>query len=196
MAKITKIAQHGKIKALVYKRADEFGYLTSGRKESGQFMDDLVEDPEIGGVLNEYMTKERIRTYIKDGILNAYTKARNKKVLSATTPENVVKQLYNCEANVIQKGTGKESDLYVLRSTEGKIFVVSGGTVFKWETALRKALEIIAREPGLTIDSQTPFICLKLSEASQVLTDADKEHIRTALNAIRVKAIFCGPNSC
>lgn len=195
MPKTLTNAQQQRIRAAIFKKADEFGYMTSGRIESGHFMDGLVDDPEIGGVLKEYMSKEKVRTYIKDGVLNAYTKSHNKRALSAITPEIVVKRLHNCDASVIQQGKGKESNLYVLRSTEGSIYVVSDGTVLKWETALRKALEIIAREPGLTINSHTPFICLKLSEAGQVLTDADRGHIRSALNAIGVKAIFCGSNS-
>ena len=50
------------IKKAIYQKADEFGYSTSGRIESGQFLDQLVEDPEIGGRLREYLPKERIRT--------------------------------------------------------------------------------------------------------------------------------------
>lgn len=192
MPKTLSDAQQKRIKKAIYKKADEFGYMTSGRIESGRFMDELVEDPEIGGVLKEYMSKERIRTYIKDGVLNAYTKAKNKKALSGVTPENTVKRLFNDSAAVIQKCSGKNSGVFVLRSEDGKLFVVSGGTALKWETALRKALEIIAREPGLIVENQPPYICLQLSEASQALTDADRNHIRTALNAIGVKAIFCG----
>ena len=192
MPKTLSDAQQKKIKKAIYKKADEFGYMTSGRIESGRFMDELVEDPEIGGVLKEYMSKERIRTYIKDGVLNAYTKAKNKAALSGIMPESTVKRLLHYEAEIIQKCSGKNSGVSVLRSEAGRIVVVSGGTALKWETALRKALEIIANEPGLTINNQTPEICLQLSEASQALTDADRNHIRTALNAIGVKALFCG----
>ena len=75
----------------------------------------------------------------------------------------------------------------MLRASNGDIFVVSSGTTLKWETALKKALELIAREPGLTINANKPRICLRLSELSQLLTDADRDHIRTALGAIGVK---------
>ncbi len=191
MAKTLTNAQQKTIKEAIYKRADEFGYLTAGRAESGRFMDELVDDPEIGGVLKEYMSKERIRTYIKDGGLNAYVKAKNKMALSAATPEDTVQKLFNCDATIIQKCRGKNDGVYVLRSQDGIIFVVSSGTTLKWETALRKALELISREPGLTVGGITPRICLQLSEARQELTDADKKHIRTALGAIGVKATFC-----
>ena len=162
-----------------------------GRIESGRFLDMLVDDPDVGKIIIEYMPKERVRTYIKDGVLNSYTKAATKKALAASTPENVIKTTYNELAAVIQEGKGKQSGLFVLRAESGHIYVVSGGTVLKWETALRKALEIIANEPNLTIDGKAPSICLKLSLTGQSLTEADKTHIIAAVGAVGVKAVFC-----
>ena len=179
------------IKKVVFEKADEFGYMECGRIESGIFLDMLVENEEVGKVISEYMPKERVRTYIKDGILNAYTKAITKKALASSTPEKTIQEIYSEEALIIHEGKGKQSGLFVLRSSSGKIYVVSGGTVLKWETALRKALDIIASKPNLVIDGCAPSICLKLSTAGQSLTDADKSHIITALGAVGVKAAFC-----
>ena len=180
-----------KIRKAVYKKADEFGYMECGRIESGKFIDMLVEDAEVGGILIEYMPKERVRTYIKDGVLNAYTKNLTKKALATSTPEKTISDTYGETAIVIQKGKGKQSGLFVLRAESGTMYVVSGGTVLKWETALRKALEIIANEPNLTTDGKSPGICLKLSLEGQALTEADKKHIITALGAVGVRAVFC-----
>ena len=162
-----------RIKTTIYRKADEFGYATAGRVENGRFMNELMEDPEVGGVLKEYMEKGKIRTYIKDGVLNSYTKAKKKEALTATTPEGVVKRLFKESADIIQTCSGKQAGLYVLRATNGNIFVVSSGTVLKWETALRKALEIIASEPGLS-EKRSPKIGLKLADTSNSLTDAVK----------------------
>lgn len=180
-----------KIIKSAFKKADDFGYMECGRKESGQFIDTLVEDADVGGVLIDYMPKERVRTYIKDAILNAYTKNLTKKVLATSTPEKTIMDSFGETAYIIQEGKGKQVGLFVLRAGSGKIYVVSGGTVLKWETALRKALEIIANEPNLTIDGNAPAICLKLSLKGQSLTEADKKHIKTALSAVGVKAVFC-----
>lgn len=109
--------------------------------------------------------------------LNAYTKAATKRALAGSTPANTIQTVFNETASVIQEGKGKQSGLFVLRSESGNIYVVSGGTVLKWETALRKALEIIANEPNLTLNGIAPSICLKLSVAGQSLTEADKAHI-------------------
>lgn len=184
-----------KVKKAVFRKADEFGYMESGRIESGAFIDMLVDDPEVGQVLIEYISKERVRTYIKDGVLNAYAKEFTKKALASIAPEKTILDTYGVEASVIQKCKGKQSGLYVLRSEAGDIYVVSSGTVLKWETALRKALEIIASEPNLIINDITPDICLKLSSASHSLTEADKEYISSALGAVGVKAVFCSPSS-
>lgn len=180
-----------KIKKVVFKKADEFGYMECGRIESGRFLDMLVDDVEVGKVIIEYMPKERVRTYIKDGVLNAYTKAATKKALAASTPENVIKNVFNETASIIQAGKGNQSGLFVLRAESGRIYVVSGGTVLKWETALRKALDKIANSPNLTINGKVPSICLKLSLSGQSLTEADKTHISTAVGAVGVKVVFC-----
>lgn len=181
-----------KIICIVYRKADEFAYMECDRVKNGQFMGILVEDPDVGGVLRQYMQKERIRTYIKDTILNRYTKDATSKTLSSKTPEQTIQEEYGEDVNVIQRIKGTAYDCHVLRSEAGNIYIVSEGTFLKWETALRKGLEVIANEPNLTIDEKVPSLCLKLSLAGQSLTDADKKLIRTALAAAGVKATFCG----
>ena len=84
-----------KVKRAVYKKADEFGYMECGRIESGRFLDILVDDPDVGKIIIEYMPKERVRTYIKDGILNAYTKAATKRALAGSTPANTIQTVFN-----------------------------------------------------------------------------------------------------
>lgn len=191
MAKVLPKETEKRIKQAIFAKADEFGYASSGRIESGQFMDELVNDPEIGGVLKEYLEKERIRTYIKDGVLNAYTKAKKKKLLKRRSPEAVINDVYKKEAHVIQACSGKDEGVFVLRSDDGEIYVISSGTVLKWETALRKALDIVARQTGLKINDNTPDICLILAEVGQCLTESERRHIAKALSAVNVKAVFC-----
>lgn len=189
MAKVT-FQQNKKIREAIFKKADSFGYSSSGRIDSGRFMDNLVEDPEIGGVLKQYMDKERVRTYIKDSVLNAYAKQKIKDAFDAVDPTETIEKVYDVKALKIQTGTGKSNKVTVLRSADGHIFVVSGGTVLYWENALRKALELVAKQPGLTIEGRTPSICLTLASKTNSLTIADKNHITTALKAVRVQAVF------
>lgn len=191
MAKILTPDIKTKIKKAIYEKADKFGYASCGRNDSGWFIDDLVNDPEIGGIIKEYIEKEKIRTYIKDAVLNAYKKERKKKVLSSALPSEVIYQLYSVKSTVIQKCKGKDAGVSISRSEDGGVFVISDGTVLKWETALRKALEIIAREPNLIVNGKTPSICLLLAVINQDITDGEKKHITAALDAISVKAQFC-----
>jgi hypothetical protein len=180
------------IKDLIFKKADAFGYGSCSRSDSGVFMDKLVENAEIGGSLKEYMSKEKIRTYIKDTVLNAYTKELTKKTLSTLAANEVIRQEYSVQASIIQEGKGKEAGISVLRSADGQIYVISCGTILKWETALRKALELSARQPDLTVDGVTPSICLHLALGRMNITDSEKKFITTALESISVKARFCG----
>lgn len=192
MAKVLTPDKKAKVKKAIFDKADKFGYASCGRNDSGRFMDELVNDPEVGDVLKEYMSKERIRTYIKDGVLNAYTKELARKALKAASPTETIRRVYSVESSVIQKCRGKDGGVVVSRSADGQIYVTSNGTVLKWETALRKALEIIAREPGLIVAGVTPAICLHLAVVSPGITDGDMKHITEALDAIFVKARFCG----
>jgi len=178
------------VKALVYAKADKCGYITRSRTENTQFLNELVDDPEVGGVLSQFYAKGNVRTYIKDGILNAYTKKLVNKILDGVSPINTIRQIHKISSSLIQQCTGKESKLSVLRATDGRIFVVSGGTVLKWETALRKALELVARQPKLSKNGTPPAICLHLVITNNSLTAADKKHIKTALAAVGVEAVF------
>lgn len=179
-----------KIFETVDQRANEFGYLRCDRAQSGRFMDLLVDDPDVGGLLNDYMPKSKVRTYIKDTILNRYKKMANSLALATMPAEIIIREVYGVAASFVCDIVSKGNVLSIFHSEES-YYVVSSGTVLKWETALRKALEIIASKQILTINGKTPFVCLKLSACSQAITDADKEFIQSALGSVGVKAVFC-----
>jgi len=179
------VAAH--IQESVFKKADEHCYASRGRVENGRFMDDLVDDPEIGGVIKEYVQGGKVRTYIKDGVLNAYTKQKTKQILSSHDPKQIICHTYGLEeAFILKKG-----DIVVCRSSNGRKFVIGSGTVLKWETALRKALEYIARTPGIQVEGRYPSICLQLAVINDDITEGDKTQISSALAAVGVKVYFC-----
>jgi len=175
------------IKERVYAKADEYGYINRTRVDNSTFMTTLAEDPNVGGVLSEYLERDKIRTYIKDGILNAYTKSRKREILVSNSPIDTIQQIYSIAVDIIKT----VKDVTVCRSNDGRVFVVSTGTFLKWETALRKALELIAREPKLFIGESAPEICLQLVVLNLGITDGDKSLIADALRTIGVKAKFC-----
>jgi len=187
MAKILDNKKAANIKELVYEKADKYDYINRSRVDNGKFMTALVDDPDVGGVLSEYLDRDKIRTYIKDGILNAYTKSRKKEILIRNSPIDTIKKIYSIAVTDIQT----VGDVTVCRSNDGRLFVVSNGTFLKWETALRKALELIAREAKLFVKGKTYEICLQLVVLNKGITDGDKSLITDALEAIGVKARFC-----
>lgn len=186
MAKKLPSQLQRKIKEAVFTQADAFGYAARNRTENSAFMDELISDPNIGGVLINYMEKEHIRTYIKDAILNAYTKKIVREAQAQHTPEVIVKKLYAVDATVIEN-KGK----ITICCCGNYLFVVSEGTVLKWETALRKALERIANLPDETLASKTIEICLKLAVTNSDISKGDKLLISKGLSRIGAKVYFC-----
>jgi len=176
-----------RITAAIFSKADKHGYATRGRVENGQFMDELVDDPDIGQVLREYMPPERVRTYIKDGVLNAYTKTITKRVLKGHDPEQIIRVTYHIESTCIHI----RNDISVCSASSKQVYIISRGTVLKWETAMRRALEFIASTPKLSASESYPSICLQLAVINDEITEGDKKHITSALAAIGVCVYFC-----
>lgn len=175
------------VQKAVFRKADEHGYASQGRVENGRFMDELVDDPEIGGIIKEYVQGGKVRTYIKDGVLNAYTKQITRRILRSVDPLQIICRTYGEEqAFILSRG-----DIVVCRSTNERIYVIGKGTVLKWETALRKALEYIARTPGVSAEGRYPSICLQLAVINDDITEGDKTQITYALAAVGVNVFFC-----
>lgn len=178
-----------RIKSLIFERADNFGYATRTRADNSVFMDELVEDPEIGGVLKEYYPGERVRTYIKDAALNLYAKKKNKQLLASQNLEEILFRLYGDSVGIFKR---IDSETIILKSQSCEHFYVVGeGTVLKWETALRRALDAIANNKKSMINGEHFNICLVLAIINGDVTDATMSHIKTALDAVNVKVHFC-----
>ena len=174
-----------KIKALVFAKADKFGYGSRTRTENGFFINSLVEDPEIGGVLGQYMRENQVRTYIKDGVLNAYAKAEVRKKLNRISLESVVLQVYHMEAGEV----GKSGQTSIYRSASNDLFLIHTGTYLKWETALRKLLECVAANDKIS-EANSVNLCLLLTVSSGEMTFADQQQLEKALDYIGVKVYF------
>ena len=151
------------------------------RKRSGEIMDLLVTDTDIGAKIAEYYGKERVRTYIKDAILNRYTKERTKAPADWTP---YIKKLYGSDCTQV----AKTSSVRLFRSQDETIYIASQGRLTKWETALRKLLEYRAghvtalRDHGSRVES-----CLLLMSGGASQTAADTELLRNTLAEIGVK---------
>ena len=169
------------IRRLSFEFLDEKDYLSANRKRSGELMDVLVGDANIGSKIAEYCGKERVRTYIKDSILNRYTKDRTK------APEDwtpIINELYDAECVEV----GNHTDLRLFRDGSGTIFVASHGRLIKWETGLRKLLEYqVVYKNALLKHATSVELCLILTGGGGRQTSADFDLVRASLDNINIK---------
>jgi hypothetical protein len=70
-----------RLKAQLWKSADEIDWLWLGPVEKTQRYENWAQDPDVGGVLSHYMDVRQIRQYIKDTLLKKYPQSRHADVI-------------------------------------------------------------------------------------------------------------------
>jgi hypothetical protein len=163
--------------------ADKEGYLLNTRPQNKAFMNRLAQAPEIGGVLSGFMSEDDIRVYIKDGILNRYTK--DKRNIS-TEEITHISQNYMSE-DLLWIETQGEILLYRLCSTN-RYLVVVGSSFQKWETAIRKILLYVAGRPA-RLQEEDLVKLIVLTTAGVPLPIGEEELLKKALVAIRFEVL-------
>lgn len=176
------------LKKRVFELCDEFDYCARSRIDSANFMNDLVAHPEVGGVISEFTTPDKVRTYIKDALLNAYSKKHVRDKEKSIDLKKALNRVYR--KRLLKVSEIKKLSVWKDEEDTTYIYIVYFGTLLKWETALRKALEYVASTDYIRENDLKSKICLALVVQTDELTDGDKEHIRTALGLIDVKVIF------
>lgn len=178
-----------KIKDYVYTLADNHNYLSAGKSDNGQFMDRLVSDPQAGKLLEPFMGRDRIRTYIKDAILNRYTKQRRKQ-----SKPSELDSFFSEKLGVKCHEIESVREITFFRCDTGGHFthIVSvDGTYMKWETALRKALLFAGNKPFSSNVGNKILVHLNLFTPNPV-TESDKKAIRKGLKIIGAECDFYG----
>lgn len=175
-----------KIADLVFQKADEHRYLEKDRPANGQFMDNLIADPEIGVKLQEFMAKGAVKTYIKDGILNRYSKVRR------ALPKDIEKYLIPAFGNSQDEVDYVSRDHISLhRMDHGGLVVVGRTTYIKWETGLRKVLLYIACAPGLPPNDGTKFEkSLIIFHRGIPVNSGDKAAVSKAIELANMKCVW------
>lgn len=176
------------IKEIVYNEADTVNYLAQTRTYNGNFLAQLVSMPKVGGRLSQYMKKAEVKTYIKDAILNRYSKD---KTVSARPDDfkKIIDELFSVKANFIEFDSRSQISLFSCHQ-DGRYFVVADGTVLKWETALRKALLYIASKPSF--ESKNINIVLTLFARYQKVCASDFQILSHALSICNAKIYIYG----
>lgn len=176
-----------KVKALVHGAADQEKYSAMSRVESGQFMDRLVKRSDIGGEIEKFIDKPEVRTYIKDGILNAYSKAKARK----SKPEKTeIASLLSNRSGRTYAHIEKDRDIHTFAANGGEVtcyYVVCFGTLLKWETVLRKLLlashKIICRGNGAEVKRLAI-----LTTQGRMVTAPDRNNVISALSIAGTEA--------
>lgn len=181
----TKIQKE--IKAAVYAKADAHGYMSKDRTDNGIFMDNLVKDREVGERLADFMSRSEIKTYIKDAILNRYSKDKTSEQLDGDVSP-YIKAVFGGASLETEKWNKERVSLH--RVEDGRYVIVARGNFLKWETALRKALEIIERCPGLPPEGQTLNVMLVICSAGKHLTGPDRTAVERSLRYIGIHVVF------
>jgi len=175
----TEIAKE--IKQTVFSEADRENYLARSRPENGAFLDRLVAMPSVGGKLQNYMSKAGVRTYIKDAILNAYSKemALRKRPKNIST---IIEKTFNLRAvKHVESQSASQTEIYMTASKDHFI-IVADGTYLKWETALRKALYCVAGSPFTAIKGVEIKILLLLFARGSKIPKSDLTALERALS--------------
>jgi hypothetical protein len=165
------------IKKRVSDLADQEKYCQMARPEAGAFMDKLVSADLIGGIISQYMSKAEVRTYIKDGVLNAYSKAYARKSKPSDL-SSVVSDVYGVAAVSVAKQFDVE--MFAVAGLEHPAYVLaSSGTFLKWETALRKLLSCLTTRPDDFTLFQNGLLAILLAQGKKI-TQAEKDVVRRA----------------
>lgn len=165
-------------------RLEEIGYFSQGLVDNSQLLDELSSDPEVGGVLLQYMKKEKVRTYIKDCIIGKYAKAKNSQMVSTDKVKSLIEKK---EQETICIEEDKNQVVIGKCENTGRYIYIAKGTVLKWESALRKLLE---RRSRLIHDGIEIEMFLALSNTGRKLTESEKENIAKTLRLVNVNIII------
>ncbi len=178
------------IKDIVFAEADKADYLAMTRIDAGAFMDGLAARLDVGGVIAKYIKQNGVRHYIKDGILNRYSKDQT-KVAMPSDMKPIVKSIYKFDVEESHNETKLCLYKSVTPERANEYVVISEGTFLKWETALRKALLFTSGKP-FSETAKEVHILLLLFAQHRPLTQPDKQHLETALARCGAKSHIFG----
>ena len=167
------------IKKIVFDRAEKVEYLSISRPQASAFLDDLVADQDVGVKIAKYVSRDKARHYIKDAILNRYSKDKMKEAVPYDI-SSIVKRACNLDV----EESHSEDKLSLYKSTtsgrQKEYVVVVEGTYLKWETALKKALLFISANPFSSTASDVHILLLLFAQ-HRPIPPSDKRNLENAI---------------
>lgn len=178
------------IKERVYQEADLVNYLARTRTDNSAFLARLLLMPEVGVRLSQHMKKDDVRTYIKDAILNRYSKDKTQEERPVDIRQ-IIKKKIGIDAEFVECDHKNQTSLFK-SVVDNNFIVVSEGTVLKWETALRKALLYIASKPFSRERDVKVDIILTLFARHQKVSPSDVRQLNIALSLCKAVLYIYG----
>ena len=172
---------------VVWSEADKIGYLTCTKPQSAAFMEALVQMPNVGGVLLNYMQRAVVKTYIKDSILHDYTdKMKASKVPNLETLRDWCRTaLAIPDLEVLENIDKPWTKISVFSSIAARTYVVVVDGSFKqWGTALQKALTYMVDKPFATRIGFTVRLGLSLYCKGTPISRIERVELYKALSFI------------
>ncbi|MGG1660907.1 hypothetical protein [Brevibacillus sp. NRS-1366] len=164
----------------IFQLADREGYLTNNRVNNANFMERLLSNPEVGGMLEAFMPKEKVRVYIKDSMLNRYAKDRR-----SVTEEKLLETLTGTfQESVLLIET--KNDVSLFKMSSGSHIVTTVGSYVKWETALRKILLYIGKNRCLRDGEFSLKKMIVISTGGVPIPTGEEDVLKRALSEVGV----------
>lgn len=173
-----------RVKKRGFELCDEQDYCARSRPDNANFITSLVQHPEIGGVVSQYTEPENVRTYIKDAILNAYSKQYRQKKMAGFPVLERLETMWG--VSLIKRA----ENVYQSTDNPSRTIIVHSGTCQKWESVLRRSLDYIVANDHIQKLFPKPEICLVLLVLNDDMTQADRAHIEQAIAYIGARVIF------
>lgn len=86
---------------------------------------------------------------------------------------------------------GKSNEVTICRGEDDNLhYLVDYSTLVRWESALRRILEYMAKTPAIASNPEKVRICLVVVDQTSKLTLGDKMQLNKALSFINAKAVI------
>lgn len=180
----TKIPQkvRREIRDFAYAEAQKHQYLLKSKHENAAFLDRLVKHQKVGGRLREYMPPDRVKSYVKDAIINKYSKRERHLPRDIT---DLVSKQYPGVVHEISYDREKAVSLH--RVEGGPVVAASRTAYMKWETGLRKLLLYVAAAPGLPPSDGSPVkLLLIIYQHGNPVNESDRALTERGLGLVGV----------
>ena len=177
------------VKKTAFELCNKFNYSRRSRAENNAFITNLVNNPQVGGILQQYVPQDKIRTYIKDAVLHQYSRRLAKNLIDKIDIGEILSRKFKTQLTKVGRSSNN-SYIFKQNGSQKQYYIAKIGTLVKWETALRKALEYRSTNKMLSDVSANVNICLILLANGGTLTKGDKQQIETVLNYINVQVHF------